>query len=63
MGCGDHPACRAAHFPEAHLGEEVEIVFVQQDYLRLQGVQPPLVLAEILCQHGIEQRHLVPDPP
>ncbi len=56
----EHFAGGASHAPETHLAEEVVVVLVEQHHLRLEYVELALEACQILRQHGIEQRHLVP---
>ena len=55
-----HFAGGAPHAAETHLAQEVVVVLVEQHELRLEHVELALEALEILGQHGVEQRHLVP---
>ncbi len=53
-GRADHLAARVPHGGQAHLGQEVVIVLVEDDELGARGGQLVLVLADALGQHRIE---------
>ena len=55
----DHLAGRAAHEPQAHLAQEIERILVQQHDLRLDQGELAVEFANVICEHGVEKRHLV----
>jgi hypothetical protein len=63
-------ACRADHFAggtphraQAHLAQEIEIVFIDHQQLRRAFLQAAAVVLQAVGEHGVEQRHLMPLAP
>src|SRR3546814_15875488 len=48
------------HAIQAHLGQEVEVVLVQDNHVRRRVAQRRCVLVGAFRKHGVEQRHVVP---
>ena len=54
LGQGGEAAGQVAHVGEAHLGDEVEVVLVDDDELWLVIEQRLLEACDGVCEHGIE---------
>ena len=59
----DHLAGRFAHAAQAHLGQVVEVVLVDDHHVRSCGLQRRLIVLDTVGKHRVEQCDLVPHLP